>query len=356
MRYKAALTSVVLLAGLTSACFPNDPGTPPSTTTTTAVPTTLPPNPVTNIAPLTGLDTGSTVDLDRPALVVKIDNTTTDIPPAGINQADVVFESLTEAGMTRFTAVFHSKNAAQVGPVRSVRSRDLDLTASVRKPLFANSGANDGVTAITDAWPFLSNLDEPTHPALYTRSGPNPAPYNLFSSTAALYGATPAGSQPPSSPFAFLATGQANPSLVASAGANLRFTAPGFGPATLFTWTYDTVSGRYLRTVGFGDPHVGTSPAVHVDTTGQQLWTNNVVILQTGQDAAYGGLSARSVGFGTGYVLNNRTVVAVNWKRDTATSPFVLTAVNGGGTVKLKPGRTYVELVDQQAPGDIFPG
>ena len=77
----------------------------PPTTTTTEVPTVP-------VAQFTGEEIAE--PMTRPAFLVKIDNHQLGRPQWGINQADVVFEELVEANMTRFAAIFHSRNVADI--------------------------------------------------------------------------------------------------------------------------------------------------------------------------------------------------------------------------------------------------
>ena len=93
--------------------------------------------------PLTGTP-GDNVG-DWPVLVVKIDNHERARPQFGVNSADVVFEEIVEGGLTRFAALYHSKEAGLVGPIRSVRTSDFDLLENLNRPLFANSGGNEAV-------------------------------------------------------------------------------------------------------------------------------------------------------------------------------------------------------------------
>ena len=46
---------------------------------------------------------------------MKIDNHPLARPQWGINQADVVFEELVEGNITRFAAIFHSRNVTDIG-------------------------------------------------------------------------------------------------------------------------------------------------------------------------------------------------------------------------------------------------
>jgi Protein of unknown function (DUF3048) N-terminal domain len=69
-----------------------------------SAPTTTVPRPVA--APLTGLPDPGQQSLNRPALSVKIENTEQSRPQTGLEVADVVYEEVTEADITRFMAVF----------------------------------------------------------------------------------------------------------------------------------------------------------------------------------------------------------------------------------------------------------
>ena len=63
-------------------------------------------------------------DTIRPALAFKIDNVGAARPQSGINQADVVYEELVEAGLTRLIAIFQTESPSVVGPIRSARTSD----------------------------------------------------------------------------------------------------------------------------------------------------------------------------------------------------------------------------------------
>ena len=71
---------------------------------------------------------------------MRIDNAPAARPHTGTSQADVVFETLVEAGITRYEAIFHSQDPAKIGSVRSARLSDREITPMVRGAL-AYSGA-----------------------------------------------------------------------------------------------------------------------------------------------------------------------------------------------------------------------
>ena len=76
----------------------------------------------------------------RRALNVRIDNAPAARPHTGTAQADIIFETLVEAGITRYEAIFHSQDPAKIGSVRSARLSDREITPMVRGAL-AFSGA-----------------------------------------------------------------------------------------------------------------------------------------------------------------------------------------------------------------------
>ncbi len=70
---------------------------------------------------------------------MKIDNTQSGHPKYGVDQADVVYEEVVEAGITRLAAIFNSQAPDRVGPVRSVRKTDQSLVWPIGG-IFAYSG------------------------------------------------------------------------------------------------------------------------------------------------------------------------------------------------------------------------
>jgi len=91
------------------------------------------------VCPLTGED--PEVELPRPAVAVKIENSPQSRPQAGLLEADLVFEEIVEGGVTRFAAIYHCGSSKKVGPVRSARFDDPKIVGPFTKVL-AYSGAN----------------------------------------------------------------------------------------------------------------------------------------------------------------------------------------------------------------------
>src|SRR5688500_8037294 len=94
--------------------------------------------------PLTGEEAPSDVDVERPAIAVKVENSPEARPQSGLEDADIVIEEIVEGGITRFMTIFHCGEANRLGPVRSARFDD----ANIMKPFtraMAYAGSNDFV-------------------------------------------------------------------------------------------------------------------------------------------------------------------------------------------------------------------
>ena len=69
---------------------------------------------------INGIDTPDDEQAEYP-FAVMIDNSADAGSPHGLQQARVVYETVTEAGITRYMALFQNSNAEKIGPVRSAR-------------------------------------------------------------------------------------------------------------------------------------------------------------------------------------------------------------------------------------------
>jgi hypothetical protein len=111
-----------------------------------------------DINPLTGLKVDDPTMLERRPLMVRVGNDPVARPQVGLNQADMVYEEITEWWVTRFTAIYLSEDPTMIAPVRSARLINTQLVPQYSGAL-GNSGGSDGVRwelSQTD----LVNMDE----------------------------------------------------------------------------------------------------------------------------------------------------------------------------------------------------
>ena len=267
-------------------------------------------------------------DIARPALAVKIDNVSVARPQAGINQADVVYEELVEAGLTRLIAIFQTTDARAVGPVRSARTSDPPLLEAFDNPLFAYSGANRGTRKVV-ADSDLTDVGYDSSRDSYWRSTSRRAPHNLFTSTERLWDNHPDRNKIPTPPFTFRTENSPlHPSAQEVAGVFIDF-----GHAEI---DYDWNGTGWERTHN-GEPHG--------DGDGVRVAPANIVV----QFTSYGtsAADARSPeaiteGSGDVWVFTNGHMIQGTWERNKKSMPAEITS--DGQPIHLTPGNTWVAL------------
>lgn len=128
-------------------------------------------------------------------MAVKVENSAASRPQAGLDSADVVFEEVTEGGVTRFLSLFHSRIPGTVGPIRSGRPEDARILPAYDAMLFL-SGARPDV--LSDLRASGVDYREEDGRILYRDRGRR-APHNVFARGDDLF-ETADGEVPPADP------------------------------------------------------------------------------------------------------------------------------------------------------------
>lgn len=339
-RLAAGLVGVVALA-LAACSGSGAPGPTPSTVAVTAEPTIEPskaaaPTPEVPVTwPLTGVP-GDVVD--RPAIAVKVENTSQSRPQTGLDQADVVWETIVEFDVSRFVAVFQSQVPEEIGPVRSVRPMDMPI-AKPLGGLFAYSGAQAPILALARN-SGLQNFSFDDGDEAFYRSKSRSAPHDVYLNPSSLWSRAEPGRVAPPPQFAFARTFE-RASAVAL-GTPAQTLTYRLSSAAKPVWTWDGGQGRWLR-------FEGSTPATVA--TGAQISAVNVVTVVA--DHPPSGFRAQNnasvptynlVGSGEGTLATGGKTVPVTWSKSAEEAPLVL-ALADGSPATLAPGNTWVELV-----------
>jgi hypothetical protein len=314
----------------------------------------VPEEPPTWNFPLTGLPTEDESLTTKRVLSVKIENTSGVRPQSGIGIADVVYETLTEGGITRFNCIFQSEVPAEVGPVRSSRNSDISIVPEYRG-LFFYAGGNDEVKA------GLSNAGIPNMSyssgasGLYYRMGGIAAPHNLWLRLGEAYeNAASNGFDIESPDFPGLAYG---PSLNSTAVPAWEIMIP-FSSGSTAGWTWDPDSLAYLRS---------TDGAPHFDAlTETQVKAENVVVLWASYTRAApldpaGGTTynVNLAGSGDAAVFRGGQRIDGTWTSDGSGPPRFTDAK--GVAITLVPGKTWFHVpnigttVTSSGPEPVMP-
>ncbi|MDZ4178644.1 MAG: DUF3048 domain-containing protein [Coriobacteriia bacterium] len=286
------------------------------------------------IWPLTGLASpDSELPAARRIVSVKVENSPAARPQSGIQSADVVYESITEGGITRFNCMFHSQVPETIGPVRSARFSDVKLVPQYA-PLFAFSGANSRVNAAIRS-AGLDNLSQDAGISNgYSRVRSRSAPHNLYLDLETIReeGAKrgfPTTQQPRRLNFE---RGVSNTGALPAAGISIPFST-----ANRVEWTYDAAADAYLR---------DNNGSVHRDAlTGEQLRATNVVVMwaQITPTQPAGTYDITLTGSNRVSVFRNGQRVDGTWNA-AADSPPTFSEADGS-PIRLSPGNTWFQVV-----------
>ncbi len=308
---------------------------PGETASETPTPTPTPtPDPV---APLTGLPMDPD-DVDRPAVVAKVENSSRARPQAGLEVADLVIEELVEGGVTRFFAVFHSVVPEDVGPIRSARLVDAELLPALEGAFVYSGGRPDVEASLIGTAVLLTEGD----PGVY-RTPDRVRPHDLFADgeeVLAEVGERDDTLGAPPSGFVF---SDAPPTGACAACDGEAIDIEMSGVATA-GWTYDDDAGLYRRdqdgveqTTASGDP-VGAANVVALEVT----------TFQGGccDSAGTPYVVTRTTGEGRAVVLRDGRWYEARWERPTAADPWTLLA--DGDVLPFAPGPTWLHLVTSE--------
>lgn len=271
-----------------------------------------------------------------PALAIKIDNVSAARAQVNIDRSDIVYEEMVEGNVTRFVAVFHSDIPDVVGPVRSIRTTDLDILSQLNTPLLSASGANAGVLRAVDGSRIVNLNANQASSAYFRVAGGRRAPHNMFVRPFALYQASNGRGHLPPQLLNYRGPG------VRASGGQTATVSINFGK-TLVEFAWSDADGGWKR---FQDR------SAHVVSGGRQLAPENVVVLET--NYVPGPVDAKSprgvtVGTGKAYVFTDGVMFEGIWSRDNPAAAIQLKDAQGN-LILLTQGQTFIELAP---PGSI---
>jgi len=286
--------------------------------------------------PLTGLDAPDEASISQRVISIKIENSPTARPQTNLQAADVVYESVTEGGITRFNALYQSQSPDSVGPVRSARLSDLYIVPQY-DALFVFSGASTSVNARINAT-SIDNLSEDagvTYP--FYRGTDRPRPHNLYVVPSKVREEAEKRGMETTQDVKGLTFDQR---AIESSTAVTEVTIP-FSTANKVVWTYDAESRTYLRV---------NNGAKHMDkATGEQISARNVVVMWAKHNVAshdvVGSTTYEIVlsGSGRASVFHDGQRFDGTWEAGTDSPPVF--KADDGTQIKLAPGNTWFQVV-----------
>ena len=283
------------------------------------------------VCPLNGSAAADDMVGNRP-FGVMIENHPDARPQSGLDKADLVYEVVTEGGITRFLAFFGCQNPSQIGPVRSSRIYYLDWVSEL-KSFYAHAGGSpDSLAAIQQRGIF--DLNHAT--GYFWRSTSRAAPHNLYTSLEKLKSYAQSRHYDLNKADFTLWKFKDDPEKSArpeSKSVKINFSSASF----LVSYSYNKETNNWSRSMA-GKSHLDAA-------TGKQLKVKNIVV-------QYSQIVARSDGrgdvgnIGSGQALFFIDGIALTgtWKKD-STSARTIYADSNGREIEFSRGPIWIEVV-----------
>ncbi|OGY81672.1 MAG: hypothetical protein A3F54_01255 [Candidatus Kerfeldbacteria bacterium RIFCSPHIGHO2_12_FULL_48_17] len=287
-------------------------------------------------------------DANKYPVAVMIENLSPVRPQAGLGQAQVVYESLVEGGITRFMAIYDlSEKIDEIGPVRSARPYYLEWVSEY-DALYAHAGGSPEALQAISGFNIHDLNQIGGAQGYYWRSDSVPAPHNLFTSTELLTRAINdnklADVEPTYTPWTFTDDPEDNKKstdkeVQATAASNISidFSSPSYK----VEYAYDATTKEYLRSNG-GVPHTDKN-------TEQQIRAKTVVVVSIPPvtDVGEKGRITLSIhGGGPVRIARFGEVITGTWKKADRTARTEFFDARGE-KIDLGRGNIWVEIVPE---------
>ena len=300
------------------------------------------------VNPLTGLADEDASDTSRPVAVI-IDNVAAALPQRGLAQADIIYETVTEGGITRLMAVYSSPDRVpDTGPVRSARDAFVQLALPLGAMLVHTGGSAPAVQMLAryewDDKCFNGYVQSDVLTLDTERSASLAIEHCWFTSGAQLAEAVhryelSARTETRPLAFSFSDAGR-TPEEGAAADVYIRFSS--YANSRL---QYDAETGLY-RKWQFGEEHLDAN-------TGEQIAFDNILVLFVPTEKYPDGVLT-NVDFeygGGGFYISRGGYESIRWLKGAPEEPLRITRPDTGEMpAEINPGTTYVAFV----PLDLY--
>ncbi len=342
--------------------------TPEPPTATPVPPTPLP----GNISPFTGLPVDNPARLaQRPIFICVNNDPVGRSAHYGLSQADLVYEYIVDGfTTTRMAAMYQSRDAERVGPVRSARFPNIWITYMYDGVLACSGGSDDIRYLLKNevGFPYLdADIDDPSNTVYYTSLGSDYRTRMQASTDGVRRWLADVAARCQANPQLLYCQKVVN-NLLTDEGEYKAWDREGFAfsetPADFSAgnassiqlsypggnnveWRYDAGRNLYVRFQG-GQAHLD-------NMTGEQITADNVIVLTANHiltDIVEDSLGTKGVnielyGFGDLRVFRDGRVYEGTWRASDQSTPRWFGP--GDQIIPLKPGQSWVQVMRDTA-------
>ncbi len=280
---------------------------------------------------------------NRHPVAVMIENSTAARPQSGLTSADVVYEAVTEGGITRFMGIFSTTLPTKAGPVRSARSYFIDYLSEY-DAFYAHAGGSPTAIARISQYGVK---DYPHSSDSYWREPRKgvASEHTLFTDVSKIFnfGVSKKGWSATADikPWTFK-----DPAPTAGVAANvtINFSTGQFNTV----WNFDPTRNLYARTMA-GTPHKDA-------VSGEQITVRTLIAISVphSSNPPYSGTGKESewtmttLGEGAATLFQDGVATPARWKKANRTDRLKLYDATTGTEITLNRGKIWVSIVPQE--------
>ena len=336
----SVLLSLTLVFALFASCGKDNPQSETSDTPEVVEPDYFP-----NL--LTGELRADDYPVGQRPVAIVVNNIRSSMPQSGINDADIIYEVVTEGGITRLLAVYSDYSAVPtVGSVRSARDQHVQLMFPL-EAIYVHIGGSTYAADMLRRYSYENlELDAMSRSGIFWQNTARlsqgyPTEYTWFTDGETLaeriehYGINTTATENRTA-FNFVHYDEPDRELEGgeATGITIRFSQS-------YVSVFQYENGRYYKSQ-FGAPQIDAN-------TGEQYSVENVIVIFTSMEKYPDGILTK-VDFnfgGVGYYFCNGQYEQIRWMKGSPESPLRIVDMQGNEIdVLINPGQTYVAVVD----------
>ncbi|MDO5603480.1 MAG: DUF3048 domain-containing protein [Oscillospiraceae bacterium] len=310
---------------------------------------------VKNINPFTGYEKAADYPSGKRAVAVMINNLKDALPQRGTSEADVLYEMVTEGGITRLMAVFSDyTKMPDTGPIRSARDQHIQMMFPYQA-MYVHIGASTLAQDMLDRYSYeAQNIDGKYYSAIWWMG----AAHDTSSSYCYTNGELLSKFLQGNSSFD---DNYETPPIFNFVPYNEAVRVPEGGPANSIhiqfsnayyaDFTYDQDNAKYLKYDTRGQAQID-------EGNNRQVAVDNVIVLFTSVTKRPGDTPLFEVDYsngGYGYYMTQGRYEQIRWLKGLPNQP--LRIVDAGGNeidVEINCGKTYVAVTDLETMFNQF--
>lgn len=264
-----------------------------------------------------------------------VENSKESRPQSGLSEADIIYETMAEAGIPRFLAIFFENSPKVIGPVRSVRPYFLEIAKEYNLPFAHCGGSFEALDEISKN-ESLNSINEIKNGSAFWRDKTRKAPHNLYTSSDNIR--------------KFILNKNLNYSKdnLLKFKDNALLTSSKYASEIILNLSdYYKTSYKYVD--GFYEKYMDEELSIDKNNN-SPLKFKNIVIQITDMSLQKDNIhiNINLNGSGKGYVISNGRVENITWEKKSPESKTILKNQNGE-IIYLSRGNTIWNIVDKNS-------